>query len=137
MYDWVGLSPLKLYVPAVSHSHTLTHTHIYIHTQTAEHVRGLRPAVARKKFMLEGRRRALDSAWRKLEDIIRKQECTTAPLLEGLRWYREQAKEAVHQRVWMRVLEHFVIFPIEADLPVAPPPPPPHTQPQAQHRQPT
>lgn len=29
----------------------------------------------------------------------------------------EQAREAVQQRMWTRVLEHFVVFPIEADLP--------------------
>lgn len=30
---------------------------------------------------------------------------------------QQQAKEAVQQRMWTRVLEHFVVLPIEADLP--------------------
>ena len=37
--------------------------------------------------------------------------------------------EAVHQRVWTRVLEHFVIFPIEADVPGLARPPPPSLPP--------
>lgn len=31
---------------------------------------------------------------------------------------RQQAKEAVQQRMWTRVLEHFVVLPIEADVPL-------------------
>jgi hypothetical protein len=88
----------------------------------------LRVAVARKTFSLDERRRALASAMSKLEEASRRQESRSFPVLKGLEWYREQAMEAVHQRVWTRVLEHFVIFPIEADVPgLARPPslPPP------------
>ncbi len=87
--------------------------------ETAEKVRDLRPTVARRKFVLDDRRRALEEAMGKLEDAADRHESRTVPVLEGLRWYRTQAQEAVHQRVWTRVLEHFVIFPIEADVPVA------------------
>jgi hypothetical protein len=60
----------------------------------------------------------------KLDEASRRQESRSFPLLKGLEWYREQAMEAVHQRVWTRVLEHFVIFPIEADVPGLARPPP-------------
>jgi hypothetical protein len=81
-------------------------------------------AVARKTFSLDERRRAVASAMSKLDEASRRQESRSFPLLKGLEWYREQAMEAVHQRVWTRVLEHFVIFPIEADVPGLARPPP-------------
>lgn len=95
--------------------------------ETAESVRDLRIALARKTFSVNERRRALASAMSKLDEAKRQQESQSFPVLKGLEWYREQAMEALRQRMWTRVLEHFVIFPIEADVPglVRPPSLPP------------
>ncbi|EWM24299.1 hypothetical protein Naga_100047g10 [Nannochloropsis gaditana] len=86
--------------------------------ETAERVRDLRLAVARKTFALEERRKAVDVARQRLEEVKRWQGSQSTPVQQGLRWYKEQTMEVVQQRVWTRVLEHFVVFPIEADIPV-------------------
>ena len=60
------------------------------HRQTAERVRGLRPTVARRKFILEDRRRALRAAGERLGEMERGQAGRTAAVGDGLRWYMEQ-----------------------------------------------
>lgn len=106
-------------------SHTNVSPYIFFHSyiQTAERVRDLRLAVARKTFALEERRKAVDVARQRLEEVKRWQGSQSTPVQQGLRWYKEQAMEVVQQRVWTRVLEHFVVFPIEADIPVVSRPP--------------
>lgn len=66
-----------------------THMHGFT-KQTAERVRGLRPTVARRKFLLEDRRRALRVAEERLGEMEGAQEGRAAALGAGLRWYLEQ-----------------------------------------------
>lgn len=53
-------------------------------------MRGLRPTVARRKFILEDRRRALRAAGERLAEMERGQAGRAAAVGDGLRWYMEQ-----------------------------------------------
>ncbi len=58
--------------------------------QAAERVRSLRPTVARRKFLLDDRRRALRGAVERLEAMEGARAGRALALREGLRWYLGQ-----------------------------------------------
>jgi hypothetical protein len=86
--------------------------------QTNRRISRERIQVATKKFSLDQRAAALRASQSQLDEARRRQDCRSGPVLDGLRWYLEQARDALQYRTWARVLQHFMVFPIEAHLPV-------------------
>jgi hypothetical protein len=76
-----------------------------------------RVQVGEKRFALGERVAALQETKRQLEEARKQQTGRSLPVVEGLRAYIERAGSVLSRRVWTRVLELFVVIPVEADVP--------------------